>query len=337
MAHELVKSYVTDKYRMAYRKRSELDRPWHDDSTNCTAWAENPTIDQVIQDLEANIDLMLRPLFDKDGQEVKEVREVWRPHTSDLSFVDQDGAKGRRVGVVGPQFTLIQDHEVVEWFEPWVDSGSVTIETGGAILGGSRFWVLGKLSTESLDVVNGDCVHQHILAVNGHDGKLSFCALPTTVRVVCNNTLNVAMASKVTRKYKAKHNRLVSAKLTDIRTEIEIMQAGLSDLVDKYRFLAQHNVKSSEQLEIYLRQVLKIEDEKKTKPLESIIQLFEDSEYQKLPGVSGTWWAAFNAVTEFTTHMRGRNSDTRLDNMVSGLSLDMTNRAFDLGLVAATV
>ncbi len=55
-----------------------------------------------------------------------------------------------------------------------------------------------------------------------------------------------------------------------------------------------------------------------------------------VPGVNGTWWAAYNCVTEFITHMRGRNDDSRLDNMVNGIGQQLSAKALKLGLEAAS-
>jgi phage/plasmid-like protein (TIGR03299 family) len=348
MAHELTKSYATGEYRMAYRKRTDADKPWHDDETKCKAWTSDPTLPEVLHDLEAYVDVVKRPIFDCNGELIPEMQETWRPHCDTLgnTMLDEKGVElGQRLGLVGPKYELIQDHEVVNWFAPWVDAGAISIETGGALFNGSRFWVLGKLNQDPKEVVPGDEVNQHILVLNGHDGKISFRAFPTNVRVVCNNTLNVALKSGLTKKYKARHNHLVKVKADLIRSEIADLQQLFDESVDKFKVLAGANVKDEDQLKLYFQKVLKedVQEEDAGKeykddskrPLPTLIRLFEEGVGQNLPGVSGTWWAAFNAVSEFITHVRGRNSDARLDNMVLGVGNLLSERAINLGLAAA--
>ena len=351
MAHELVRSYATGEYRMAYRKHSDADRPWHDDQTKCKAWTIDPTLPDVLHDLEAYVDVVMRPVFDCNQVLIPEMRETWRPHC-DLQgdpMVDDNGvAIGQRLGLVGPKYSIIQDSDVVNWFAPWVDAGVISIETGGAIFNGSRFWILGKLTQDPKEVVPGDEICQHILVVNGHDGRLSFKAMPTNVRVVCNNTLTVALKSGLTKRYKAKHNALVKAKADRIRDEIADLQQIFDASIDKFKALAATDVKDDNELMLYFQKVLKedvqetelqAQDELKEdgkRPLPTMMRLFEEGLGQNLPGVRGTWWAAFNAVTEFITHIRGRNSDARLDNMVLGIGTALSDRAINLGLAAAS-
>ncbi len=350
MAHELAKSYATGEYRMAYRRRSDEDRPWHDDETKCKAWTSDPTLSEVLHDLEAYVNVAMRPIFDCNGVLIPELRETWRPHcdAQGNQIVDDSGvALGQRLGLVGPKYEIIQDSDVVNWFAPWIDSGAISIETGGAIFNGSRFWILGKLAQDPKEVVPGDEVYQFILAINGHDGRLSFRALPTNVRAVCNNTVAIALRSDLTKRYKAKHNRLVKVKVDKIRDEIANLQNIFDASIEKFKALAAVNVKDDEELMLYFQKVLKedvqetelqAQDELKEdgkRPLPTLMRLFEEGAGQNLPGVQGTWWAAFNAVSEFITHLRGRNSDARLDNMVLGVGNALSERAINLGLAAA--
>lgn len=347
MAHELAKSEATGQYRMAFRQRDGKGIPWHQAWTNCKAWHADPDLATVLHDLEAYIDVVLRPIFDQDGNRIQEVQETWRPYcdVTGTPILDSDGrVRGHRLGLVGPNYTIIQDHEVINWFKPWVESGLATIETGGAIFNGSRFWVLARLNQDPMEVVKGDPIEQYVLAFNGHDGKVSFKAFPTDVRVVCNNTVNMALKSKLSNKYKARHNRLVHEKVESLREDIEVMHLAFLNTIDKFKTLAKTNVKSEDELKTYFQQVLqeKVDPDKEVRadgkrPLHVLMRLFEEGVGNDMPGVKGTYWAAYNAVSEAVTHLRARNSDTRLDNMIMGTSQQMLSLALDLGLQAAVV
>jgi len=344
MSHELAQSFATGEYRMAYRKRTEADRPWHDSWTKCKFWTQDPDLPTVLHDLEAYVDVVTRPIYDKDGFLIEGVNETWRPHCDAMGepIKDKDdNILGAHLGIVGPQYTIIQDRDVVNWFKPWVDAGLASIETGGAIFNGARFWVLAKLNRDPIEVVSGDEINQYVLAFNGHDGKVSFRAFPTDVRAVCNNTVNIAMKSRWAKKYRARHSRLVHMKAEDIREDVESMREVFLGTAEKFKALAAANVKSEAELKAFFQKVLKEkEDPDKEiradgkRPLHVLFRLF-DEEAQTIKGVKGTWWAAYNAVTEFTTHLRGRNSDARLDNMISGLGAALNDRALELALDGA--
>lgn len=333
-------------YRMAYRYRSDDDRPWHESETKPKQWLVDPSIEEVILDLEADVDVLLRPVRDCKGRLIPECQETWRP-LSDKdrnALVDEEGHPiGRRLGIVGPDYTVLQDHEVIRWFEPWIDSNSCTIETGGAIYGGSRFWVLAKLKQDPVDVVTGDPVEQYVVAINGHGGKIAFRAFPTTVRVVCKNTMQMAMKSKFARLFRAKHLSLVHLKSDQIRLEVAAMQDILLDNVEKFQYLANHDVKDDVELKTYFQKVLKekVDPDREIKadgkrPLHVLMRLFEEGIGMDIPGVKGSWYAAFNSVTEFCSHLRGRSSDARLDNLITGVGAELNARALDLGLKAAS-
>lgn len=342
MAHALAKIHHNGQYRMMYRKRTDADRPWHDGETHCPSWDEDPTIEEVIQGLEAYVDIITRPVFDCKGSLIPEIKETWRPICDEYgnALLDADGnPRGERLGIVGPKYTVVQDHEVVRFFEPWVDADAVTIETGGAIFGGRRFWVLAKLNRASDQVVDGDEICHYVLAINGHDGCLAFRAFPTSVRVVCNNTVQLALTSKLARRFRKKHNQNIHMKIDEVRRELEDLENIFTENLSKFKFLAASNVRGEEDLKSYFQKVLQkkvdpteeIKDDGK-RPLPTLMRLFEEGTGLDMPGVKGTYWAAYNCVTEYVTHLRSRNSDARLDNMLNGSGAEMLARALNVGI-----
>ena len=345
MSHDLARR-ADNVYRMKYRKRSENDRPWHDSWTKTDPWLTDPDLETVKKDLEANVDILLKPCYDEHGRILEGMQRTWRPRLDENGnqVLDPDGHPACTFQeYVGPDYTIIQDYEVVDWFKPWVEEGYCTIETGGAIFNGARFWILAKMKQDPVEVVKDDPIEQYVLAVNGHDGKLAFRAFPTSVRVVCNNTVQIAMKSSLARQFRAKHHKLVHMKTESIRDEVGAMQGILLKNVEQFKELARVSVQSEDYLKAYFQQVLgtKVDTEKEVnkdsaRPLGTLMRLFDEGTGLDLPGVKDTWWAAYNCVTEFVTHMRGRNSDNRLDNMISGMGANMTARALQLGLDAAT-
>lgn len=345
MSHELGKKF-DGEYRMAYRYRSDDDRPWHDAATKCLKWMTDMIdLEQVKIDLEANTPIQLRDVkCSVTGENIPEIQQTWRPvlDAQGNALLDENGmARGQRLGIVGPEYTIIQDYECIDWLKPWIEAGHCTVETGGAIFGGSRFWVLVKMTKDPIDIVKDDPIEQYVLIFNGHDGKLAFRAFPTVVRVVCNNTAMVACQSALAKRFRAKHRKLVHMKTEDIRDEVGKMQGLLVETSDKFRILAAHDVPDEKHLKAYFQQVIgeKIDLEKEIKadgkrPLATMMRLFDEGIGSDM-SAKDTWWMAYNAVTEYATHMRGRNSDSRLDNMIVGAGAALTDRALKLGLDAA--
>ena len=340
MAHELSKR-ADGTFRMAYRYRTDSDQPWHDNQTKCLRWDNDPDLEQVKIDLEANVPIELKPCYDEHGRILEGMQRTWRPRL-DINGNPVLDLEGRATATfecfVGPDYTPVQDFECVDWLKPWVDAGTCTVETGGAIFGGSRFWMLAKLTRDPIDIVKDDAIEQYVLVFNGHDGKLAFRAFPTTVRAVCSNTVNLAMQSHLAKRFRAKHRKLVHMKANEIRDEVGEMQGLLIENASRFQKLAAVDVQSEKHLQAYFQQVLaeKVDVDKEVnkeslRPLGSMMRLFDEGIGSDMVG-KDTWWMAFNAVTQFVTHMRGRNSDSRLDNMVTGVGASLTDRALKLGL-----
>ena len=96
------------------------------------------------------------------------------------------------LGVVGSQYSVIQNDWLFRLLEPVVNDGACLYETGGSLMGGRKVWALAKLR-QAHYIVKDDRVDQYILVTIAHDGSLMFTALYTDVRVVCNNTLTTAL------------------------------------------------------------------------------------------------------------------------------------------------
>jgi phage/plasmid-like protein (TIGR03299 family) len=346
MSHNIaqhVNSLINDQpvygdYRFYYQG----DRAWHSLGQK---WNTSPSVDQAVRDLVRS-DHELRRVLDTDGEIIDEMQEVWLPYrdASGNQIRKANGkAAGQRCGLVGPEYTILQDREVLELCRPFVESGLAEIHTCGAILGGTQFWVLLKIKRDPADVTPGDSIEQYILMVNGHNGEIAFKALPTNIRVVCNNTLTMALRSALNKLFRAKHRRNVHIKAQEARDAVASLQGIFLEDVAKFRELARVNVANEIAAKVYFQQVLgkkpdaaeEVNLESK-RPLGTLMRLFDhEGVGLDIPGVRGTWWSAYNAVTEFVTHMRGRNDDSRLDNMVNGLGYQLSQKALKLGLEAA--
>lgn len=96
------------------------------------------------------------------------------------------------LGVVGKGYHPIQNRELADFCEALAEQGdTVKIETAGSIRGGAKVWFL--LKGQSFSVRGGDDVTPYILAANGHDGGTALSLTPTSIRVVCSNTLHMVI------------------------------------------------------------------------------------------------------------------------------------------------
>lgn len=337
MAHEISYSTKTQRNRMG-----STQKEWHWNETHHTIWETNPTCSQVIEDLDMGTEVMLRTIYDADNNPIEEIRETYRP--------DFDAAGkmigGKRLGIVGPDWTPIQDKDFVNWFEPWVEAGFVQLESFGAIMGGSRVFGLGMILRDPIDIQADDPVASYLAGYNGHDGKIAFKCGPSNIRTVCKNTVTAWVSDRMFRKFSIRHNQNVEKRVEEIRLAVAEADGMFLSQCERFKTLASGNVKSAADLKLYFQKILGAKKEDPTLTSLDQTETPEDNDsknlirkltglYENGTGNKGkTYWDAYNAWTEFTTHLRGRTMDARLDKMYTGSTAAGNLLALGYGLAA---
>ena len=249
---------------------------------------------------------------------------------------------GAVIGEVGASFRPVQNAEALDWFEPLIADGTVTLETAGSLFGGSRVWVMARLATvDPIEVAPGDAVDPFLLLTHGHDGRLALRCGLTPVRVVCNNTLTAALGGEglIT----IRHTRNVADMLADARDAIGAEIEGFKGAAEGWRFLASRPC-SDDDLERYVRGVFAAasveriasgeatpKDSSGSRVIGKIRELWEAGRGAQ----PGTWWAAYNAITEYLTHERGGDGERRFSALHFGEGRKLNTRAIGLALALA--
>jgi phage/plasmid-like protein (TIGR03299 family) len=226
------------------------------------------------------------------------------------------------LGCVGPGYHPIQNQEAFEFFEPFVESKEVSIETAGSLKEGRRIWVLAKINRDPVEIVKDDPILAYFLLANSHDGTLAGRVGFTATRVVCNNTLQMAIGAGGL--LKVKHTKNASEALKAIRDTVDMTHREFVANAEQMRAMARFGV-TTETLDKYVRRVFKKREETNEEAeqghdrvLAQVVPLFEGGRGSDVVKVSGTMWNAYNAVTEFLSHERGRDQSTRVDQLFFG-------------------
>ena len=242
---------------------------------------------------------------------------------------------GKFLGVVGPRYCPLQNREAFGWFQPFLDAKEAALHTAGSLRGGSRVWVLAKLNRNPLVIASGDEVEKFVLLSHGHDGSLAVRVGFTPIRVVCQNTLSMAhgSASKLIR---VRHSKSLLTNLSNVRDVMNLANREFEATAEQYRLLARRSINQSD-LRKYVRQVLKTEKTDKiatrtAKQIDEIIGLCESGRGNDLASVRGTYWTAYNGVSEWLGYSRGRSQTTRIDSLWYGEAAGINSFAFQTAL-----
>ena len=293
--------------------------PWHGLGEKLE---DAPTISEAIEASGLNWEVGTKDLVTVDGQPVP-ARATYRK--SDDSIL----------GVVGPRYVPLQNKDAFEWFQPFVDAGECSLHTGGSLSDGQKVWVLAQLNRDPSTVVAGDEVHKFILLSNSHDGTTAIRVGYTPIRVVCVNTLAFAHNHADSKLLRIRHTQSAQGKLDNVRDIMDNINAQFEATAEQYRFLASRDFNQRD-VQKYVKVLLGIdkkpEEDIKTrtrKIMDEILGTIEGPK-QSMPGVRGTWWAAYNGFNEYLNYSKGRNTSNRLESLWFGQNGTDNNKALNL-------
>lgn len=359
MAHEI--ETVNGKARMIYRGA----KPWHDLGTQIPMDLRL-LVDQALAMADmAALDVQLQRLSLPDGRPVDCYAAVRRD--------------GKVVGAgMGVQYRIVQLEDAFAPADALIKSGLASIETVGSLKEGSRAWMLLKVNRPDAVIVakSDDRVAKYLLIATSFDGSLAVVFEITGIRVVCQNTLSMALNAGGS-KFKIRHTRSATTALDAVTDAIERADKQFELVAEMFRALAKVQVNEAK-VRAYIDAVFPPPPAKPSKAAPVVGELIELPESPRpvavtaagvadfaallkgnfrpsdptaqdadvvrlvgarpaddngnrrvqdnviellesggrgldLPGVKGTAWGAYNAVTEYLTWERGRSDDNRLN------------------------
>src|SRR5262245_65986238 len=244
---------------------------------------------------------------------------------------------GRALGAVGERYRPLQNKDAFAWFAPFLDAGEACLETAGSLAGGARVWVLARLNRAPLEVVPGDEVVKYLLLSNSHDGSLAVRVGFTPVRVVWANPLSAAHSGKDSQLIRLRHCSGLKRHLANVRETIDRVNACFEATAEQYRRLAVRGISQAD-LRRYVARVLEAPEKpgaRLANIMERITGLVEAGVGNDAARVRGTYWAAFNGVTHWLSHDRGRSLDSRMNSLWFGEGARLNARALSVALEMA--
>lgn len=267
--------------------------------------------------------------------------------TGAYSTYRMEGEKVIRLGNGGGKFwTPVQNRDLFSFFDGVVEDGDAIYHTVGALGRGERVWVLAKLPKSCFVVrLNGkEDLHEcYVLLSNSHEPGSSYKILLTTVRVVCQNTHAAALDENKRNKRgytSLAHTSKVILHAEDAKAQLGIVNRRIQETSELLAALARKSVSADTLGDLFAKVYPLPEGNSQGTKARRDIALSNRSLAEKLfsTGVGqefapGTLYAAYNAVTELSTHFIGRrDAEGQFKHVTDGAGADASGRA--LALVA---
>ncbi len=244
---------------------------------------------------------------------------------------------GKKLSTASANWEPLQNVEAFEFFRDFVEQGKMEMHTAGSLKGGRMVWALAKLPDEGFELKGGDKITGHLLFSNPHEFGKAITVMFTPIRVVCNNTLTMALEGKRSAvKVAVNHRRVFDAQA--VKETLGLADKRMDEFRQYAEFL-QSKRYTQDSLTEFLAQVFpKTPSEAKNKEENDDNVLSRNANLalktiDLQPGAEiapGTFWNAFNVVTFLTDHVIGRSDDSRLHSAWFGPNHDKKINALKL-------
>lgn len=245
------------------------------------------------------------------------------------------------LAVVSDRYKVVQPPEILKFYEDLVEAGGFQLETAGMLFGGRRFFALAKVN-EGQDVVKGDHVKGYLLLSTSCDGSLATSAQFTSVRVVCNNTLRMAIRDSVgaeQSKISVPHSATFDP--LKVKSQLGLANDSFLSFMDDMKQLAKRKLSDREAITFLIDLVgdptKSLEDQASgdAKQMKAIYDLYtKDGMGHEMAGK--TAWGILNAVTEMVDHHTGhQTTDARMDSAWFGTGARLKQQAYDQAMLLA--
>lgn len=211
------------------------------------------------------------------------------------------------LGIRGQKYIPYQNSEAFKVLDPFIGIGKGIWHTAGVLGKGERIWIQAKLPGY-IEVTKNDIIEKYFLLVNSHNGSTGIKLLFSPQRVVCQNTLQMALVSGESSIMNVRHTKNHEIKIKQALKIIGLVEQIAKDFETDAKKMYELKMSDAD-IDNYLAEIITIAGEAKEK-----IKLYTDKSYIRyrdyiegglgtdIQGVKGSLWGAYNAVTEAVDH-----------------------------------
>lgn len=264
------------------------ETPWHGLGTRVM---EAPSSKDALRIAGLNWQVLQEPIY-TDGEESP--IEGYKANVRDLD---------RKVlGVVSDRYRIVQNQEAFAFTDELLGEG-VRYETAGSLQGGKKVWLLARMPHEY--IISGERITPYLVFFNSHDGSGAVKVALTPIRVVCQNTLNLAL-STAKRSWSMVHTGNIQGKMQEARETLFLAQKYMDHLGKEFEALRKKKL-TDKQVKEYIEILLPMEDGSSPQQRKNTERLRQDMKLRyfdapDLKEVGNNAYRFINAVSDFATH-----------------------------------
>jgi phage/plasmid-like protein (TIGR03299 family) len=243
------------------------------------------------------------------------------------------------LSTVSKKYQVVQPSEILEFYRDLTQAGGYQLETAGVLKEGRKLWALARTG-QSAVLAGGDEVRGYLLLATACDGTLATTAQFTSVRVVCNNTLQIAVGRN-RGAVKVPHRSQFDPRT--VKEELGIAISSWDSFMADMHQLSQRKVSQAETERFFQRvftyQTLgksgsQSSERTNERGFKAVMNLFEgNGRGATLESAAGTAWGLLNSVTEYVDHQqRARNPGNRLHSAWFGAGAVLKQKAWEAAL-----
>ena len=209
----------------------------------------------------------------------------------------------RVLGVVTERYKIVQNEEAFAFTDALLGKG-VRYETAGSLQDGRKVWLLARLPKEY--IISGEQISPYLVFSNSHDGSAAVRVAVTPIRVVCNNTLNLAL-STAKRSWAMVHTGNIKGKIHEAQETLLMAETYMNKLGKEFETLKRQKL-SDRQIKEYIELLLQLEKTTSLVTAKNVKKLRDDlrARYYDAPDLQDVGgnnaYRFINAVSDFATH-----------------------------------
>ena len=294
------------------------EKPWHGLGTMV---AEAPNSKDALRLAGLNWKVLQEPVYTEN----KELIQGYKANVRDTD---------RKVlGVVTDRYKVIQNEEAFAFTDTLLGEG-VRYETAGSLQEGRRVWMLARLPREV--IIGGERISPYMVFSNTHDGSGAVKTALTPIRVVCNNTLNLALRT-AKRSWSMIHTGDISGKIEEAKNTLLLADEYMTALGQEFEDLRKIKLSEKQVLD-YIKILLPMEENYSLLQKRGVEKLRADMKMRyfdapDLKGVGNNGYRFVNAVSDFATHSTPRRKTANYKENIFARTADgnpMIDRAYQL-------